>query len=332
MRADRQRRRAWPYLLAAFLVLVIAIAGLVYEDPFWFVDRGVHLFLRAHGVQDHYVEVDGQRLHYIEALPQGTGPERPIVLIHGLGARAWDWAPLIPELARHGYHVYALDLLGYGSSAKPANGDYSLSGEEQVIVDYMRAVHLSQADVAGWSMGGWLGMLLTLDHPDIVRRLLLFDSAGLYLNPDFDGSLFSPVDRAGLQRLITRIEPDQPFLHLPAFAAHGMLKRMQSNRWIIERSFRSMISGRQVLDFRLTRLHQPVLIVWGTEDKLTPFDQAERLHTLLPQSVLFGFKGCGHLAAAECASAIAPVVLRFLDSEPPMAPSRQILNGRPGVH
>lgn len=328
MTASRRSRR-WISLAAGCAVLLCAVAALLYQNPFWIIDRSVQVYLRAHRVEDRYATVDDNRLHYLEAQPSTPGPDRPLLLIHGLGARASDWAPLIPELSRNGYHVYALDLLGYGASPKPADGDFSLSGEERTIVGFMQAVHLRQADVAGWSMGGWLGMLVALDHPERVRRLLLFDSAGLYFDPDFDGTLFTPGDRAGLERLLVRIEPDRPNIRIPSWAVHGMLRRMQVSRWIIERSFRSMISGRSVVDFRISHVQQPVLLVWGTEDKLTPFVQAERLHALLPQSVLYGFRGCGHLAAAECSAAIAPVVVRFLNAEPPEPAGVVIQDGRP---
>lgn len=328
-RLPRRRRPRWPLAVVGSVLLVFVFAGFVYYNPFWLVDRGVNAYLRAHSVLDRHVEVDGNRIHYLEARPSATGPEKPIVLVHGLGARATDWAPMIPKLAKAGYHVYALDLLGYGASPKPADGDFSLTGEERVLTGFMRQLGVPKADVAGWSMGGWISMLFTLDHPEMVRRLLLFDSAGLYFDPDFSGSLFAPSDRAGLERLIARIEPDKPFLKVPGFAVSGMVRRLQANRWIIERSYRSMVSGREVLDFRLSQLQHPVLIVWGTEDKLTPFDQAARLHELMPQSALLGFRGCGHLAAAECARAIIPPMLSFLAAEPPPPPSATVLEGDP---
>ncbi len=321
------KRRHWPLIVGGLLLLVMLACGYVYYNPFWLIDRGVSTYMRAHAVTSSHVDVEGNRIHYLEAKPPTGSPDRSIVLVHGLGARATDWAPLIPTLAANGYHVYAIDLLGYGDSPKPANGDFSLTGEERILLGFMRTLHLQNADVAGWSMGGWISMLLTLDHPEVVRRLLLFDSAGLYFDPDFSSSLFAPSDRAGLERLIARIEPDRPRLKLPAFAVSGMLRRLQANRWIVERSFRSMISGRQVLDFRLSRLHAPVLIVWGTEDKLTPFTQAEQLHTSLPQSILVGLRGCGHLAAAECAPQVLPEVVRFLKAEPPLPASRVLLDG-----
>ena len=317
------------FATAALLFLsLLPLVGYVYYNPFFLIDRGTSAYLRVHHVFSRWVQVDGNRIHYLEAVPAAGAPERPVVLVHGLGARAMDWAPLIPMLAEHGYHVYAPDLLGYGESAKPPDGDFSLRGEMGLVAGFMQSVHVPRADVGGWSMGGWISMLLALDHPETVNRLALFDSAGLYFNPDFGSELFSPGDRAGLERLVARIEPDQPVLRLPGFAVPGMLRRLQENRWIVDRSFRSMVSGREVLDFRAARLHLPVLLVWGTEDKLTPFSQAERLHKLMPQSVLLGLRGCGHLAPAECAAQVTPTLLRFLGAKPPLKPEAQVLDGR----
>ncbi len=327
-------RGRWPRWISILLVLValsLCIVGFIAYNPFLLIDHTVDAYLRTHGIQHRQVAIDGNNIHYLEAKPQSPGPDRPLILIHGLGARATDWAPLIPGLAGAGYHVYALDLLGYGESSRPVHGDFSLRGEEHVVTGFMHALGIPQADIAGWSMGGWVAMLTALDHPEIVHRLMLYDSAGLYFRIDFPSTLFSPDDRAGLQALVARLEPDKPSIRIPAFAVPGMLRRFRENRWIVNRSLDSMLAGRDVLDFRVSRLRMPVLIVWGTEDKLTPFASAERLHELVPRSVLVGLRGCGHLAAAECARQVLPVTVRFLQAEPPLPSSEVILNGTPGL-
>lgn len=332
MTVHPHRRRRWGVAAVATFLLLCSGGLLLYLNPFWLIDHGLRIYLGSHGVQERSTLVDGNRITYLEAKPAGSGPQRTLLLIHGLGARSLDWAPLIPTLAQRGYHVYALDLLGYGNSAKPADSDFSVETEEHVVQQFMQSLHLQRADVAGWSMGGWVAMLLTLDHPELVRRLVLLDSAGLYFDPDFDSSLFVPSDRAGLERLVTRLEPDTPNFAVPGWAAQGMLRRLQANRWIIQRSFRSMISGRSVVDFRLSQVHQPVLLLWGTQDKLTTFDQAERLHQLMPQSVLYGLSGCGHLAAAECTAVVVPLMTKFLESEPPQQGFTAIVSGRAPRH
>ncbi len=314
--------------LAVLLMLLVVAGVFVYEYPFWLVDRSVGMYLGSHDVHDRTVTLDGHRIHYLEARPGGS-PDRPLVLVHGLGARATDWAPLIPRFAAAGYHVYALDLLGYGDSDKAADGDFSIRGEERVVVAFMHALNLPQADVAGWSMGGWVSMRLALDHPEMVRRLVLYDSAGLYFDLNMPVTLFSPSSRAELDALVARLEPNRPRLHVPAFAAHGLVRKFQANKWIVQRSVSSMLAGRDILDFRVGGLKMPVLIVWGTEDKLIPFTLAEHMHDLMPQSVLVGVPACGHLGPAECATQFVPSTVRFLDAEPPLPASKTILEPLP---
>ena len=323
----QERRRRWPWILATLGIVAVVLAVALYLNPFLLIDAISGVYLRAHAVQHRHITVDGHSIHYLEATPPAGAAERPILLVHGLGARATDWAPMIPALAAHGYHVYAIDLLGYGESEKPANGDFTLTGEERLVVDFLSALHIPKADVAGWSMGGWVSMLVALDHPEVVHRLLLYDSAGLYFKIDFPMTLFSPRDRAGLDALVARIEPDKPHFKIPGFAVHGMLQRFRANRWILDKSFHSMLTGRSVLDFRVSQLQMPVLIIWGTEDHLTRFDQALRLHELISQSVLVGVPGCGHLALAECTEQVLPSTLRFLDADPPLPASSTILAG-----
>jgi pimeloyl-ACP methyl ester carboxylesterase len=303
------------------VVLALSLTLIVWVNPFLLIDAGIDLYLRTHGVKHHSVDVEGYRIQYLEAKPAAGLPEKPLVLVHGLGARATDWTPLIPALAAHGYHVYALDLLGYGNSPKPRDGDASLAVEERITLGFLQALHLNQPDVAGWSMGGWVAMKLALDYPERIRRLLLYDSAGLYFVIDFPYSLFTPTDRAGFDALMNRIEPNQPRMTMPAFVVPGMLRRFGKNRAVIDSSFHSMLTGREMLDFRVHALKMPVLIVWGTEDKLTPLATGLRLHELVPQSVFVGLRGCGHLAAAECSKAALPATIKFLDAEPPLPAS-----------
>ncbi|MEQ1877305.1 MAG: alpha/beta fold hydrolase, partial [Bdellovibrionia bacterium] len=61
----------------------------------------------------------GVKLHYLEA---GSGPT--VLLLHGFASWSYSWAETIPDLAAH-YHVLVPDLMGYGLSDKPANGNYS---------------------------------------------------------------------------------------------------------------------------------------------------------------------------------------------------------------
>jgi pimeloyl-ACP methyl ester carboxylesterase len=235
--------------------------------------------------------------------------------VHGLGARGEDWAAMIPALAAKGFHVYVPDLLGYGRSQKP-DVSYSISLQEQTVVQFMQVMHVPRADVGGWSMGGWVVMKLALDHPEMVDRLIVYDSAGVYFPATFGPELFTPRDPAGVRKLISLLTPKPRVV--PEFAAEAMVRKLQANAWVVNRSTASMISGRDLLDFRLHNISQPMLIVWGSKDELIPLASGETIHRDVPQSVLNIVEGCGHLAPAECAVPVIESTVAFLRAEPPM--------------
>ena len=56
--------------------------------------------------------------------------------------------------------MYAIDLLGYGESDRPQSADYSIQQESKIVEDFLVAKHLKKVDLAGWSMGGWISMVV----------------------------------------------------------------------------------------------------------------------------------------------------------------------------
>jgi pimeloyl-ACP methyl ester carboxylesterase len=302
--------------VVAVLVLVAVAAGLIfYRYPLWVADRQTRFHLWRAGVKSEYVEAGGYRLHYFEASPPNGNAGTPLVLVHGLGARAEEWAAMIPALAAEGFHVYAPDLLGYGRSPQP-DVDYSIPLEEQTVAQFMQAVHVPRAEVGGWSMGGWIAMKLAVDHPEMVDRLVVYDSAGIYFPATFAPDLFTPNDVAGVKKLHDMLSP-KPF-HPPAFVGEAVVRKLQGNAWVVRRSMASMTSGRDLMDFRLHTISQPMLIVWGAQDELIPVSVGETIHKGVAQSVLDVIDGCGHLAPAECARPVTEGTVEFLRAEPPM--------------
>jgi pimeloyl-ACP methyl ester carboxylesterase len=171
-------------------------------------------------------------------------------------------------------------------------------------------------------MGGWVAMKLTLDHPEMVDRLVIYDSAGIYFPATFGPELFTPDDVAGVKKLYGMLSP-KPY-NLPNFAAEAAVRKLQANAWVLRRSMKAMTSGKDLLDFRLYKLSQPMLIVWGAEDELIPLSVGETIHKSVPQSVLDIVEGCGHLAPAECATPVIQGTVEFLRAEPPMRGGEKI--------
>ncbi len=296
--------------MLTLLVAVIVLSILFYKRPLWFVDEAIHARLGLAGFHSEYVMVGPYRVHYFVG-----GHGKPLLLIHGLGARSEDWTPQMPSYAKNGFRVYAIDLLGCGRTDHPDIA-YTMQQQADLVHGFLDAVHVPQADVIGWSMGGWVALDFALEHPHSIRRLVLMNSAGLWFQTTLTPDIFEPRTVPQLRRLegLLMAHPR----HFPGFFQRDLLRAVQRNFLVIRRSLESMLSEKDELDGRFGQLGMPVLLVWGAQDSLIPPNVGLRMHHLVPQSVLQFYSGCGHLAPATCAGRIVPKVVGFLHSEPPM--------------
>ena len=297
------------------IVLILGVLGflLFLREPLWMAQQGTHLSLLLARVQSNYVMTPEGRIHYYDAEPRIPGGGVPLVLVHGLGDRDESWAPMLKRLKRAGFHVYAPDLLGYGRSPKPADGDYSMQGESKLVYDFIQALGLQKTNLGGWSMGGWVALTLAHEHPELLDRVVVFDSAGLKFQPAYSLDVFSPKTPEDVQKLWSLMEPEaRP---LPQNVRQAGVRRLLSVQDIVGKNLRSMMEGPTV-DGILPDLPEPLLIVWGSTDELTPLALGRQMHTLDPRSELDIVEGCGHLAPTFCAARVAPAVADFLRSEP----------------
>ena len=302
------------------LLLLVVIVGLAfgvvfYERPLWVAQQGTHFGLFLHRVQSNYVMLPEGRVHYYEAESRIPGGGIPVVLVHGLADRDESWAPMMERLKRSGFHVYAPDLLGYGRSPKPADSDYSISTQEQFVADFIQAIGLQKPNVGGWSMGGWVVLKLAIDHPDMVNRVVIYDSAGIRYQVAGGPQVFHPTTGAELQQLANLLEPNAK--PLPEFILRDALRNMGEGQWVVDRSMESMESGKDLLDTRLSSLTEPLLIVWGSDDQLLPLSVGQQMHGLVARSELDVLQGCGHLAPKTCPDRAAAVTADFLNENPP---------------
>jgi pimeloyl-ACP methyl ester carboxylesterase len=301
----KRRRLVW---LACAVLAFLAALG-VWERPI----SGVYfrcvipVRLLLAGGQSRWVTVNGARVHY-DVLGPAAGA--PVVLVHGLGGRAEEWLALARDLAKAGHRVYLPDLIGYGRSEQPADFSYSVRDEAGVVIGFLDAVGLQQTDLGGISMGGWIVQIVASEHPERVRRLMLFDSAGIAEKPAWDTRLFTPATPEEVAQLNALLYPHPA--HVPRFIARDILRITSRNGWVIRRAVASMLKGGDASENLLPKLRMPVLLVWGAEDRIMPLEQGEKMHALAPLSKLEVYFGCGHLAPMQCAERIGPQVVEFV--------------------
>ncbi len=116
----------------------------------------------------------GHRIHYVVAGEQKQGT--PFLLVHGFGACAYHWRYQLSSLSRS-HPTYALCLLGYGNSAKPAL-PYSAELWAELVADFLRDVVGRPALLAGNSIGAIAALGAAYERPDMVAGVALLNAAG----------------------------------------------------------------------------------------------------------------------------------------------------------
>ncbi|WP_406235760.1 4,5:9,10-diseco-3-hydroxy-5,9,17-trioxoandrosta-1(10),2-diene-4-oate hydrolase [Nocardia sp. NBC_01009] len=251
------------------------------------------------------------RLHYHEA---GVGNGPTIVLLHGGGPGASSWSNFarnIPVLAQN-FHVLAVDQPGFGQSDKPVDHPQYFVHSSSALKDLLDHLEISgRVHLLGNSLGGGAAVRFALDYPERAGKLVLMGPGGLSVN------LFAPDPTEGVKNLgkfnyaPTR-ENIEAFLRIMVFDQSLITEELIDERFASASTPESLAATRAMgksfsgPDFEqgmiwrdAYKLRQPVLLIWGREDRVNPLDGALVATKLIPRVQLHVFGGCGHWAQLE---------------------------------
>ena len=297
----------------------VAIAGKLLTRPSdadWQKNRDVVF----HSGHSRFVDVAGVRVHYQEA---GDENAPALVLIHGFASSTLVWSKVFLALAEEGYRVIAVDMLGYGYSAKPRNGEYTIAGQAKLLTRLLDTLGINRAIFVGSSYGGAVAATCALDYADRVEKLVLVGTVNnnrplayklmrVFGSPVF-GDVVSPLligSRRLLRRRMKRVYDRHAWVldERRVEARHLPLRAAGTQRAII-RTVRRWDAERISRDAHLIR--QPTLLLWGENDREIPLSDGERLHAEIPGSRLIVFLNCGHLPHEEYPEAFTNLVIDF---------------------
>ncbi|MGK7946330.1 MAG: alpha/beta fold hydrolase [Microcystaceae cyanobacterium] len=129
----------------------------------------------AVSVPGQYWQWQGHDIYYVKA-GENNQDSPPLLLVHGFGASTDHWRKNIAEL-KENYPVYAIDLLGFGRSAKP-NLEYSGALWRDQLNDFVQEVIGRPAILAGNSLGGYASLCMAAQCPESALGVVLINSAG----------------------------------------------------------------------------------------------------------------------------------------------------------
>jgi pimeloyl-ACP methyl ester carboxylesterase len=255
-----------------------------------------------------FVDVRGRKTELRRA---GVG--RPLLYLHAAGGDT-EGLPALDVLA--GERAVLLPMHpGFAGS----EGLEQIDSIEDLAFHYLElldSLRLDQIDVIGSSYGGWIAVELACRWPERVRRMVMVDPAGLWLDEAPMTELFG----AEPPELAERLFRDQSLPHAQLLRAMTDLADLPDE--ILLPQVHAMAATAKVawnpyfhnpkLPDRLHRVTMPVLIVWGRSDGLIPLAHGERYQALLPDARLEVIEDCGHLPIIEKPDELLALVRRFL--------------------
>jgi pyruvate dehydrogenase E2 component (dihydrolipoamide acetyltransferase) len=239
-----------------------------------------------------------------------------VVLLHGFGGDINNWLFTAPVLATN-YTVYALDLPGHGGSTKQV-GDGDLDSLVSAVEQFLASQEIERAHLVGHSLGGLLACGLALRDPSRVRSLTLIASAGLgeEINRQYLEQFVSASNRRELKGALELLFADSSLVNRQLVDDVLKYKRIDGVPEALQ-AISSQVFGNghqaEVLAPRLRSLEVPMLVIWGTEDRIIPAEQARSAPEGAEVRLL---DGSGHSPHMEQAGEVNRIVEEFLAGVP----------------
>jgi pimeloyl-ACP methyl ester carboxylesterase len=241
---------------------------------------------------EHRIELAGHRTRVLELAGRGPG----IVLLHGWGDSADTWRPLLAELAATGRSAIAVDLPGFGEASRLARG---------AILPQLDA--FAAALVQDWGGG----------EPVIVAGTSLGGAVALRLAelPDLPLAGVVPVAPSGLEApgwndVAERDPIIRALLDIPIPVPRALIRSLDGD---IRRPTptRPLLPELVTAPFDLASFACPVLLVWGTRDRMIPPTGARHMLGALPETRVELIEGCGRSPQLEATEELLELLVAF---------------------
>ncbi|MBP5999571.1 MAG: alpha/beta hydrolase [Sediminibacterium sp.] len=247
---------------------------------------------------EYEIQKEG-KFDYVE-----VGAGEPLILLHGLFGALSNFSDLI-EKFRHTHKVvvpllplFDLDLL-----------HTSVKGLAKYVQQFIDHKGYDQIHLLGNSLGGHVGLVYILSHPEKIKTLTLTGSSGLFENAMGD----SYPKRGDYEYIKAKTAAT---FYDPAVATKELVDEVfeitNSRIKVIKIIALAKSAIRNNLGEELGQIQVPTLLIWGKNDNVTPPFVAEEFHKLIPNSELAFIDKCGHAPMMEVPNAFNDILEKFL--------------------
>ena len=268
-------------------------------------------------------------LNGIKAYYEESGEGEPICLLHGFSASSYAWRKVVPILSKD-FHVYALDLKGFGKSDKPENGDYSIWAFVDWVKEFFEKVGIEHASLVGHSLGGRIGLLVAASCPEKVKNLILINPAAY--RPQKQPFFIKFSRNRLISKLVMRGVLARHYVKKAlkkAYFNHSLITEEEVDRYL--EPLRSP-AGRRGITSVARAIHNentnntmlyykevicPVLLIWGENDEIFPIGMLNRLKNEINNIEVNLIPECGHVPQEEKPEIVCKSITEFIWSKLP---------------
>ena len=262
----------------------------------------------------------GHPIHY--TVSGADKPGTPFLLVHGFGANSYHWRYNVPALADAGHPTYALCMLGYGKSAKPAL-EYTSELWGALVADFLREVVGRPALLAGNSIGAIAALGAAYDAPELTAGVALLNAAGRLddLNSpaqsapeaeDEDSAVMAALKAAFRRVVVSTIFLSTKF-RIPQILSTVYVNKARVDAQLVDSIYQPACDAdapeaffhisnagkrsKRSLTVLLTAAKErgvPMTLVWGNKDPWMPPTKAASILAFYPAATFTGIDDAGH--------------------------------------
>ncbi len=319
------RRRAFLIANGVAGLVLLALVVALWRDPGLAVQAELERQRWALDADKHAVEIDGQRVVYVE-LPADRADAPTVVMIHGFTGGKENWYRLAQGL-RGKYRLLMPDLPGWGESERVEGEDYGYLAQSARVDAFVAAVSKTPVTLLGHSMGGGIAALTAARAPERIARVGLLNASGVPFAENAFGlgvlggdNPFVVDDAASLQRYMEAVFHDRsaaPSIPWPGSYFYIAQRRTQAEfeQAVLERIGRS---GERFLPGEAAEsITQPTLLLWCAQDAVIDPSAMQAYAERIPQARQVLLDDCGHMSPMERPGEVAQAVIMLVERAQP---------------
>ncbi|RLL47021.1 alpha/beta hydrolase [Oceanobacillus piezotolerans] len=264
----------------------------------------------------YYVDANGVKTRVLEA-----GEGEPLILLHGTGGHIEAYAKNMQGLSKH-FRVLVIDMLGHGYTDKPDH-PYGIDSYSDHLLDFMKAMNLSQAYISGESLGGWVAAWFAAHHPGYAKALVLNTPGNVNSDPKVMAGLKESTVNAVVNANYENVKKRLEWL---MYDKSVVTDELIYNRYQIytQPSYQKAVYNivhlqemepRQKYIWKpewCSKINVPTLLVWTDHDPTSTVDQAGPIKDMIPGAELKVIKDAGHWPQWEQVEEFNTVLTDFM--------------------